>query len=381
MMVGATSAPSPRSLALQHGLLAFVPLVLTGYLIYASVTLGNFAFDFHHAYWRAAHAVLDGRGPYIAPGDRAVTENVAFVYPAVGALLVAPFALLPHVAGDIAFTLLCFAAIFGALHVLEVRDWRVYGAVLLWLPVVHAWQNANFTLPLVAGTAAMWRYRSTPVVAGALLALVVSAKLFLWPLAIWFVAARRWAALGYAAVIGVAMNLVAWGILGFDQLGPYRRLIARLDRVETPRSYSITALAMQHGVGRTTAYAASYLVAAALLAGCVVAGRRGREPVAFALAIAGMLGASPILWTHYLCFLVVPLAIMRPRLGPLWLVPVATVVCPEGNPATWRLLVALTVLMVVFTALVRRPVMTRSAPPVPPSPRPTRIRAATNARR
>jgi hypothetical protein len=41
------------------------------------------------------------------------------------------------------------------------------------------------------------------------------------------------------------------------------------------------------------------------------------------LALAAALAASPIVWMHYFLLLLVPLALARPRLSPLWLVPFA----------------------------------------------------------
>jgi hypothetical protein len=39
------------------------------------------------------------------------------------------------------------------------------------------------------------------------------------------------------------------------------------------------------------------------------------------LCLAAALAASPIVWVHYFLLLLVPLALTRPTLSPLWLVP------------------------------------------------------------
>ena len=41
----------------------------------------------------------------------------------------------------------------------SVRDWRIYGVVLLWPAVIEAIQTANASLPLTLLVALMWRYR------------------------------------------------------------------------------------------------------------------------------------------------------------------------------------------------------------------------------
>lgn len=43
----------------------------------------------------------------------------------------------------------------------------------------------------------------------------------------------------------------------------------------------------------------------------------------FVLAVGAALACSPIVWLHYFAILLVPVAISRPRLSPLWFVPLA----------------------------------------------------------
>ncbi len=68
------------------------------------------------------------------------------------------------------------------------------------------------------------------------------------------------------------------------------------------------------------------------------------------LAIVASLALSPIVWLHYFALLLVPLAITRPRFGPVWILPIALWVVPaDGNGrAAWQ--TALT--LVVFSAVV-----------------------------
>src|SRR5262249_61269199 len=110
------------------------------------------------------------------------------VYPAVGALLLAPLALLPHAVADNVFALFNLGAMLLTLRVLKVHDWRLYGLALISPAVFSGWSLANVTLLLGLGVALAWRYRERALVAGALVALLVSVKLFLWPLALWLAA-------------------------------------------------------------------------------------------------------------------------------------------------------------------------------------------------
>ena len=78
---------------------------------------------------------------------------------------------------------------------------------------------------------------------------------------------------------------------------------------------------------------------------------------ALTLCLAAALAASPIVWMHYFLLLLVPLALIRPRLSPLWLVPFAY--WPLGLSA-WpggdaqKLGVALATTLVLIAAPLRR---------------------------
>jgi hypothetical protein len=50
---------------------------------------------------------------------------------------------------------------------------------------------------------------------------------------------------------------------------------------------------------------------------------RDRDVVVLTLVLAAALAASPIVWIHYFLLLLVPLALTRPRLSLLWVVPFA----------------------------------------------------------
>jgi alpha-1,2-mannosyltransferase len=291
----------------------------------------------------------------VDPSSPLITKSMAFVYPAVAALAMAPFALLPRVAGDELFTMLDLAAVLLTLRALSVRDWRLYGVVLLWPAVFSGWYTSNVTLLLGLGIALAWRYRDRAAVAGLLVALVVSVKLFLWPLAVWLLATRRSAALAWAVAGGVAVNAIAWATLGFNELHRYTQLLHALTVAEGRRGYSVVALALHQGVGRQTGYAIALALAGIALAACVAIGRRGNHEAALALAVAASLIATPLLWLHYFALLLVPLAIARPRLRWVWVLPLLTFMYPVVRPASWQVIVALAVACAVVASVVVEP--------------------------
>ena len=185
-----------------------VPLVVWGVLPIAMIAAAlagsyeiHYAGDFHYSFWPAGQDVLHGLTPYVDPGAPEIAEAIAFVYPALGALLLTPFALLPRELADAVFTALNIACVPLMLRVLGVRDWRVYGAALLCLPVLSGWLVGNVTLFLGLGIALLWRHRDRPVAAGVLVAAIVSFKLFLWPLGLWLLATRRYVSIGVGSGI------------------------------------------------------------------------------------------------------------------------------------------------------------------------------------
>ena len=334
--------------AAQHALFAVVPLVFTVYEISYAVAHHSLALDFHHEFWPGAHRLLDGLGVYNRDWMN-LSGGVAFPYPALTAVVFVPFALVSRSAADGIITAVDLSAVLLALWVLRVRDWRLYGLALILWPVIQAWQSANLTLVLALGIAWLWRRRDHPLAAGAIVAVLISLKPFVWPLALWLLATRRYRAFGYAAACGVAVNAVAWGIVGFGQIHLYTGVTSALNDIQDRRGYSIFSLVMNLGGGRGLAYAVGLTAVAALAAACVLVGRRGNARAALALSVAECLLATPVLWTHYFALLIVPLALYRPRLDLVWLTMLLFYAAPGDSPKVWQMAFAL-ILAAVITA-------------------------------
>jgi hypothetical protein len=359
--------------ALRHGAFGVAPLVTTAFVLYVAVRGHAFAVDFHNGEWPAGVRLLHGLSPYFDPNSAAVLSAGAphpavtpMVYPALGALLCAAFALLPHTAADVAFTCLDVASVVVALHMLKVRDWRVYGVAFMWAPVVSGWQTANVTLLLVGGAAAMWRFRDRPALSGVILALLVSVKLILWPLALWLLATRRYVGLAWALGTGVLVNVLAWAAVGFGELPRYLAVLRSFERAGERRAYSVVGLALQMGASRTSATALGIGLALPVAAICFRAGRKGRDRICFSLCIAVALLATPIIWLHYFALFLVPLAIARPRLSPVWVLPVALLICPPTSPAIWQIAFATAVAGVLMASALRAPSASRASRPARP---------------
>jgi hypothetical protein len=178
--------------------------------------------------------------------------------------------------------------------------------------VVMGVTYANVTIALVLASALVWRWRDRPALVGGLLGLVVAAKIFLWPLAIWLAVTRRWLCFGLSIAFAFAFTVIGWAAVGFDGLADYPALMRRHAAENDQDGASIAALGAQLGVSPNQAFAA----AAGLGALGIAAYMRRDDLAAFAWAVMAAIFASPVVWAHYYALLVVPLALTAPAFGP-----------------------------------------------------------------
>jgi Glycosyltransferase family 87 len=352
------SAPSRSSLRLasERLFLAFVPGVLLIGLVASRYLIGkHLGFDYKPL-WEASRHILHGASPYPPPHAWALQNEQQFVYPPIAALLAAPLAAFPFGVAAALLAGLELVATGLTLRVLGVRDWRCYGITLLWYPVLQNLLIGSITSLLALGLALAWRYRDNQRVAAPVVAALIGAKVFLWPLLFWLAATRR----GIVALRGLALALAAvalsWAVIGFAGLTSYPQLLDVLSRLEQQKSYSAVSVGLALGLSSGEARALA-IAAGALTLLCVLAvGRLRKEDAnadrhAFILAIAAAFLLSPIVWTHYLALLVVPIAITRRTLSPLWFVPLAMWATPgQSDGHTWRVLLGASVWIVVLAA-------------------------------
>ena len=363
--------------AVGNVLIAVVPALFTVLVALAVFRYRWTAYDFHYSYYPAAHRLLTGANPY-AVSPRDIREGIAFVYPALSAIAFVPLALLTRASADHVYMCFCLLLIPMTLWVMGVRDWRVYGPPLLCRPIIVGWQGGNVSVPLTCLVALAWKYRDRPLVAGFVTALAISLKPFVWPLALWLMATRRWRAAAWALLSGVILNLAAWAVVGFNQIGTYLRLSGQVTDALWRGGYSVLALAHHLGFGRGVGEALLVVGSIALIACTVYVGfvkRQARE--AMVLSVALMLFASPLVWNHYYTLLLVPLALARPRFDPIWLLPTALWFCPPSTTATGQQVVLawLVAGYCVLTALRSSPARQQLAHG-PPESRPLTLAAS-----
>jgi alpha-1,2-mannosyltransferase len=313
--------------------------------------------DFRYTYFQAAAHVMDGRSPYPPVDDAVLASGIGYVYPPQFVVALAPLTELPtDLVVWIAFAA-SVASVLGALAVLGVRDLRCYAALLAWGSTSNALELTNLSAFLVLGIALVWRFRATIWPLAATLGLVVSIKLFGWPLFVWAAATRRYRAALLAVGVGVTVTACAWAIIGFDGLMQYPDLLRRFSEVQGEQnSYSILAASVALGLGSAAGQVLAFLVGCALLAASAYFGRRGDDVRSFAAAIGATLAFSPVLWVHFFVLLAVPLAIARPRFSAVWLLPIALWACPRGgNGDELQVLVPGVVTFLILAVVLARP--------------------------
>jgi hypothetical protein len=305
-------------------------------------------------YLAAASDVAGGESPYPALERWGEVQGHAYVYPPLIAFATVPLTLLSPETADLVVKALLAAGVAAILLLLGVRDWRCYLVAFLWAPVISAIGNGQVTIPLALAAALVWRYRSRAAIAGVTLGVAVAAKLLLWPLGAWLVASRRMRAATTAAVVAALFVLLPWAALGFSGIGDYPDLLQREREFAQSHSYSPFAVAEDAGASEAVGWLLALLFAAGLAALSVSATRRGEDARGFTLAIGAALACTPVIWLHYFALLLVPVAIVRPRLSPLWFVPLAMwVVSPaigSDTPHETLIVVSLAFLTVVLAA-------------------------------
>ena len=281
----------------------------------------------------------------------------SFVYPPPSAFLLIPFALLPYELAAAIWLALILVSIPLTLLATGVRDWRCHAVTILAASTLAVLGSGSLSAFLALGTALLWKYRDRAALAVVLVAAIVVAKLYLWPLLLWLLATRRprTAGLGFATAIGLA--LIGWAITGFAGLTNYPHRVGSVTSLEQGQSYSPIALALSLGAPLRVAQAI-VLCAGVLLLAALVRTARGPDGDrrSFILAIAATFVFSPISWLHYFVLLAVPIGLASPTLTPLWFVPLAFWAVPmKSDGQLWKIAVAaaLTSVIVGWTSRAR----------------------------
>jgi hypothetical protein len=296
--------------------------------------------------------LLHGHSPYVHPTLNLLAANDRFVYPTPFALPFLPFAFAPEKVGALVFLAISVAAVLASLWLLGVRDWRCYGAAVLGIPVYGALGVGSIGPFLLLLCALGWRFRDRTI-AGVPLALAAAAKLFLWPMLVWLLVTRRFRAFA-ASLMTIGATLAVWASIDLAGMRRYPETIRLLNDVQRWKSYSVQSLFISLHASALASEAAAGVAAVVAIMALVLLRRRG-DRATFGAAVAAALIATPILWTHYLVLLLAPIALARPRLAPLWLLPILLWATPhpESLGVVWRIALVLAVIGLVAVQVLR----------------------------
>jgi alpha-1,2-mannosyltransferase len=315
---------------------------------------------------RAGSQVVHAISPYAYRADE------TYAYPPLLAFVAAPLHTLSAAVATTTWMFLSIAAVALALWLLGLRDWRCYAFAFLFRPTQAAIDLGTVGPLLLLVVAALWRWRDTIAAAGAAAGAGVALKLFLWPLVVWLALTKRLRGAAAAIACTVAFTLIPWAVIGFAGIGSYPGVLRHLSRDEASGSYSVVALVVRAHLPETVGYVVSFVVAVALLAGVAWLARdermtiHDRDAATLTLALTAALAVSPIVWIHYFILVLVPLALSRPRLSGLWVVPFAyaplgATAWPTGDARKLALALVATLVLLV-ASLDRVPVLAKRLP-------------------
>ena len=286
--------------------------------------IGELAFDFRGTLWQPALDVLHGNSPYPALRLEAIDGGNPSVYPPPVILAAVPLAVLPFPLAAALWMAFLAASVAAALWILGVRDVRCYSLAIPSAPVATGLIFGNVTLLLVLAAAVAWRFRRSTWLLAAAVGGGILVKFLLWPLVVWLLATRRYRA-ALASCAGAALaTLLAWAAIDFAGLRTYPRLLSLVSNLYGPHSWSLVAGGAGLGLGTADAERFAFGIGAAVLVLAIVLARReDGDRRSFIAALCSAILLSPIVWPYYFVLMLVPVAILEPRFGRLWMIPAA----------------------------------------------------------
>jgi len=158
-------------------------------------------------------------------------------------------------------------------------------------------------------------------------------KLFSGPSAFWLFVTRRLPGRCKLRAYCDSAVLLSWAAIdfaGFRSLPQLLRLLSRLEPASATRRSHSPFYGLS-GSSATRCVPRAYIAILAVrypLAGRGLDGDRR----SFTVRCPRSLVVTPVLWLHYLVLLFVPIALYRPRLSPLWFVPLLSGLRRQGVP-------------------------------------------------
>jgi Glycosyltransferase family 87 len=280
---------------------AIAPLLLVATIVVVFLPLTR-SYDLD-VFLRAGYAVVHGLQVYPSPGSPAVYSGSSFVYPYFAAWPFVALAGMSSGLSSMVFFFACVCAVLVACIVGAKGDLWPATLTLCSAFTITGLQLGALSPLLFVGVVFLWRLRHRPLGFALLAAPVVACKLFLAPLLVWTLLARRYRTFAYASASTLALLALSFGL---GPIGPaqYLHVISQLGTHEAQSGFGLIGALMDARLAPAAAQAIAVAVTLALFAAAYVHFRRTRdERVLFCAGIVASLVLTPVLWSHYLILL------------------------------------------------------------------------------
>ena len=262
---------------------------------------------------RAGYAAVHHQSVYPSPGSQAVYSGSSFVYPYFA---VWPFAAIAGMSSGLSTMLFfgaCVCAVLVACLVGARRDPWPAALTLGTAFTITGLQLGALSPLLFVGAVLLWHVRDRPPAFALLAGPVVACKLFLAPLLVWLLLARRYRAFAYAGASAVLLLALSFA-LGPISPAPYMEVLSQLGTHEAGSGFGVVGALMGAGLAPAEAQVTAIALAVGVLAAAYLHFRRtGNERVSFSAAVAASLIVTPVLWSHYLILVSAILLVLGAR--------------------------------------------------------------------
>jgi len=277
---------------------ATAPLLLVAAILVVFLPLSR-SYDLD-VFVRAAYAALHGQHVYPSPGSPAVYSGSSFVYPYFAVWPFVALASLSSGLSSMVFFFVCVCAVLMSCFVGTKGDPWPATLTLCTAFTITGLQLGALSPLLFVGAVFLWRLRDRPLALALLAAPLIACKLFLAPLLVWLLLARRYRAFAYASASTVGLLALSFA-LGPIGPGPYLQVLSQLGTHEAQSGFGLIGALMDAHLPPGAAQATAVALALALFAAAYVHFRRTRdERVSFCAGIVASLVLTPVLWSHYL---------------------------------------------------------------------------------
>jgi hypothetical protein len=308
------------------GWIGFLPMIRHGHADFRNLFTAGYMVRTGHG-----HEIYDYASEKMFQDALVSREQVAipFVRPAYQALVFAPFSLLPFrgaycafLAFNVAILLVCFRLLRSNMNNLA-RVWLGLPAgMFLFLPIAAALMQGQDSIILLAllGGAAVCLQRGREYLAGVLVAFGLFKFQFVIPVALLFLAWRRWRFLATFAISAATLATVSVWIVGTKQLVNYIRSVIQIGvshGLSSGLPLPVDHMANLHGailgVLGGSPFVLPLTIALSVAVMIFAASRRPQQADAFLIAIPVSALVSYYMFIHDMCILLIPIALTLDR--------------------------------------------------------------------